>query len=298
VSIRTAVIAVAGFGTRFLPATKALPKEMLPILDRPAVQYLVEEAAAAGIDEVILVTRPGADIFEKHFSPAPNLESHLREQGKQEFLRRVQAAAALAKVTVIGQPAELPYGNGSPLLAAADHLRAGEPFVFMFGDDLVLSKTPCVQQLVDTFSKHQPAGIVAVQEVPRVETKNYGIVALEPGSDPPRMQSIVEKPKVEDAPSNLAQFGRFVFTPRIIELLQARLRDKRLGKDGELYLADAIADLCREDRVLVQRIEGTWHTTGDPLAMLKTSIAFALADPAYGESMREFLLDQASRLRQ
>ena len=288
-TIRTAVIAVAGFGTRFLPATKALPKEMIPILDRPAVQYLVEEAAASGIRDVILVTRPDAGVFAEHFQPSPRLESHLAEQGKVEYLRIVQAVAALANFKIIAQPPRLPYGNGSPLLAAAEHLPADEPFVFMFGDDLVLSKTPCVRQLVRTFGQHQPAAVVAVQEVPREQTKNYGIVKLRDGSGPPQMESIVEKPKVEEAPSNLAQFGRFIFTPRIIELLQARLREGRLGKDGELYLADAIADLCGEGQVLVQRIEGTWHTTGDPLTFLQTSIAFALAHPQYGGPFREFL---------
>lgn len=285
---RTAVIAVAGFGTRFLPATKALPKEMIPILDRPAVQYLVEEAAAAGIERVILVTRPGAEIFREHFSPAPRLEAHLLEQGKTEYWRRVRAVAELAEFTVIAQPSDLPYGNGSPLLAAADHV-GPEPFVFMFGDDLVLSRTSCVAQLAATFDRHQPAGVVAVQEVPREQTPNYGIVAVAPGSQPPRMAAIVEKPRVEEAPSNLAQFGRFIFKPRIIELLQARWREGRLGKDGELYLADAIGDLCRESDVLVQRIEGTWHTTGDPLTFLKTSVAYALDHAEYGRPFRDFL---------
>lgn len=287
--LRTAVIAVAGFGTRFLPASKAVPKEMLPILDRPAVQYLVEEAAASGIEHVILVTRPGASLFAEHFAPSPKLAAHLREQGKAEFERRVREVSTLAEIAIVAQSPDLPYGNGSPLLAAAEHLPAGEPFVFMFGDDLVQSRTPCVAQLAATFSRHQPAGVVAVQEVPREQTKNYGIVQLVAGSRPPQMASIVEKPRVEDAPSNLAQFGRFIFTPRIVELLEARRREGRLGKDGELYLADAIGDLCREDRVLVERIEGRWRTTGDPLACLQTSVAYALAHPEYGGPFREFL---------
>jgi len=183
----------------------------------------------------------------------------------------------------VRQARHLPYGNGTPLLAARRFL-GNEPFVYMFGDDMVLSDTPCVKQLADLYDRHRPAAVVAAQEVSQEETKRYGIVKLRPNTNPPEMDSIVEKPSPDRAPSRLAQFGRFILPPRVIELLEKTHLNR-----GELYLADAIDALCREGRVLVQRVEGTWHTMGDPLNFLKATVAYALRHPEVGKPFAEYL---------
>ena len=285
--ITKAVIAVAGYGTRFLPATKVLPKELIPLVDKPIVQYLVEEAVESGIEDIILVTRSGSGGIADHFDSTRELEVHLEAQGSQKYLDIVQAIPKLANFAFVRQARHLPYGNGTPLLAARRFLTAGEPFVYMFGDDLVLGEKPCVKQLIDTYTKYEPGAVVAVQEVPNEVTDRYGIVKLKPGVEPPEMESIIEKPKPAEAPSNLAQFGRFVLSPRVVEILETTA----LGKGNELYLTDAIDTLSKEQRVLVESVEGTWLTTGDPLNFLKATVAYALRHPEYGPGFTEFLRD-------
>lgn len=291
-TITKAIIAVAGYGTRLLPATKAVPKEMLPIVDRPCIQHLVEEAASSGITDVILVTRPGSEAIDQHFASSPALEAHLVEQGKVKLLETVKAVSSLANVTSVIQGADLPYGNGSPILAAKDHLTPGEGFVYMFGDDLVLSDVPAVKQLVDLYDAHDPAAVVAVQEVPDDMISAYGIVALKPGSDPMEMDSIIEKPSIEEAPSNLAQFGRFVLSYKTVEILE----QTAVGKGNELWLTDAIDKLSESNRVLVQKIDGTWYTTGDHYQLLIANIEYALADPTINEKLTAYLKAKASKL--
>lgn len=291
-TITKAVIAVAGYGTRLLPATKAVPKEMLPVVDRPCIQHLVEEAAKSGITDVILVTRPGSEAIDQHFAPSPALEAHLIEQGKDELLETVRAVSALANVTSVIQGADLPYGNGSPILAAKDHLTPGEGFVYMFGDDLVLSEVPAVKQLIDAYDAHNPSAVVAVQEVPDDMLSAYGIVAPKPGSDPMEMDSIIEKPSKEEAPSNLAQFGRFALSYKTVEILE----QTAVGKGNELWLTDAIDRLCAEGRVLVQKVDGTWYTTGDHYQLLVANIEYALADPSIKSKLSAYLKAKASSL--
>ena len=282
-TIKKAVIAVAGFGTRFLPATKNLPKELMPIVDKPVVQYLVEEAVESGIEDVILVVRPGSQGIADHFDSSRELEIHLQEQNKPDLLEAVQRLPKLANFAVVRQGRHLPYGNGTPLLAARRFL-GNEPFVYMFGDDMVLSQTHCVRQLIDVYNKHKPSAVIAAQEVTQEETKRYGIVKLKPGTSPPEMEALVEKPAPEKAPSRLAQFGRFILPPRVVELLETTALNR-----GELYLADAIDTLCREGRVLVHRVDGTWYTMGDPLNFLKATIAYALAHPTIGKDVAAYL---------
>jgi UTP--glucose-1-phosphate uridylyltransferase len=284
-TIRKAVIAVAGFGTRFLPATKVLPKELIPIVDRPIVQYLVEEAVASGIEDIILVTRPGSQGIADHFDSTRELEIHLQEQKKPELLKMIQDLPKMANFALVRQGKHLPYGNGTPLLAARRFLGKDEPFVFMFGDDLVLSDVPGCKQLIELYEKHQPSAVIAAQEVPREEVYKYGIVAVRPGTDPGEMASIVEKPQPEKAPSLLAQLGRFVLTPRIVEVLEKTA----LGKGNELYLTDALATVCKKDRVLVHQIQGQWLTTGDPLNFLKATVYYALKHHEVGVPFRDFL---------
>ena len=281
--VTKAVIAVAGFGTRFLPATKSVPKELLPIVDKPIIQYLVEEAVQSGIRDIILVTRPGAQAIADHFSSARELEIHLAEQGKTKYLEIVQAIAQMANIAVVSQGRHLPYGNGSPILAAKAFLDEGEPFIYMFGDDLVLSETPCVKQLIDTYQQGQPAGVIAFQEVPREEISRYAAANLRDGTM--EIVSLIEKAPAEEAASNLAQLGRFLLPWRIVELLEAM----EVGKGDELYLTYANNQLCRESKVLAHKIEGTWFTTGDPLRFLRATVEYALRHPEIAEDFAEYL---------
>jgi len=285
--IRKAVIAVAGFGTRFLPATKVLPKELIPIVDKPIVQYLVEEAVQSGIEDIIFVIRPGTQGIADHFDSTRELEIHLEAQNKPDLLKRVQDLPKMANFAVVRQSRHLPYGNGTPLLAASHFLDSNEPFVFMFGDDMVLSEDndPGCGQLMKLYDQHRPAAVIAAQEVPLEETKRYGIVAVKPGSDPAEMASIVEKPEPKKAPSRLAQLGRFVLTSRVVDVLKSTA----LGKGNELFLTDALATVCKQDRVLVHSIRGQWLTTGDPLNFLKATVHYALRHPEVGAPFAEFL---------
>ena len=280
VKIEKAVIALAGYGTRFLPAVKVVPKELLPIIDKPVVQYLVEEAVKAGIKDIILVTRSGTGLIADHFDTSRGLEVHLAEHNKQDELSKIQALPKMANFCQVRQGRHLPYGNGSPILAARDFL-GDEPFAYMFGDDVVLSEVPCLKQLIDVYVKHQPAAIVAFQEVPPSEIYRYGSARLRPGTEPKELEQLVEKVPADKAPSMLAQLGRFVLPSRIIEILERQ----EPGLGNELYLTDALDTLCREARVIAHPIEGDWYTTGDPLRLLIANIEYALRHPEMGQPL-------------
>jgi UTP--glucose-1-phosphate uridylyltransferase len=298
--IRKAVIAVAGFGTRFLPATKAVPKELLPIVDRPIVQYLVQELVDSGIRDIILVTRAGTQAIADHFDTNRELERHLVDNQMPGLLTEVQAVAQMANFAIVRQGQQLPYGNGSPLLAAKQFLDQGEPFVFLFGDDLVLSGTPCVRQLINVYTEYKPAGVIAFQEVSEKEICRYGAARLKAGTAPKEIAEIVEKPQAA-APSNLAQLGRFVLPWRTIEILEELAVQVQQGQADELYLTYAVNQLCRESRVLAHPIEGQWLTTGDPLRYLEACVEYALRDKTIGGDFAKFLstldLGQSSVVR-
>ena len=283
--ITKAIIAVAGYGTRFIPATKVQPKEMLPIVDMPVVQYLVEEAVASGITDIILVTRSGNQSLEDHFDSSRELELHLEAQGKTRELDEVQRIPDLANFIYVRQNKNLPYGNGTPLLSAKSLINPNEAVVYMFGDDVVKSETPCAKQLIDVYNKYQPAAVIAVQEVPSQEISRYGAAKLKPGTDRNELDTIVEKPSPADAPSNLAQLGRFVLSYKAIEVLE----NLTVGQGGELWLTDAIDRLAATDSVIVHPIEGKWFTTGDPLRFLMTTVEFALDREDIGPRFAEFL---------
>ena len=287
-TVKKAVLAVAGFGTRFLPATKAVAKELLPIVDKPIVQYLVEEIVQSGIRDIILVTRSGNHALADHFDSSRELEVHLEESGKLQLLECVQAIAQMANIAVVRQGRHLPHGNGTPLLAAQRYLDQGEPFVYLFGDDLVLSKTPCIRQLIDVYQQHAPDGVIAFQEVPDAEISRYAAAALQAGTDPGQVLSLVEKPAPETAASNLAQLGRFLLPWRTIEILE-EMSHRIEGKTEELYLTYANNQLCREGRVLAHVIEGKWLTTGDPLRYLKANVEYALRHKEIGRAFAEYL---------
>jgi UTP--glucose-1-phosphate uridylyltransferase len=286
--IRKAVIAAAGYGTRFLPATKDQPKEMLPIIDKPIVQYLVEEAVAGGIEDIILVTRSGQSTLENHFDSNFELEHRLEVNGKTEMLKKVQEVSKMANFIYVRQHKYLPYGNGTPLVTVKDLIAKDENFVYMFGDDLVLSENPCTKQLIDYSNKKKGAVTVAVQEVPKKEVKRYGIYKLAKGSKD-RVLSAVEKPDPESTPSRLAQFGRFILNHKIIDILQEMCEENKLGKDEELWLIDAIIQYAKDNPVYAARIEGKWMTTGDPLRYMKTQVRYALAREDLGKEFANFL---------
>lgn len=286
--IRKAVIAAAGYGTRFLPATKDQPKEMLPIIDKPIVQYLVEEAVEGGIEDIILVTRSGQSTLENHFDSNFELEHRLEANGKIELLKKVQEVSKMANFIYVRQHKYLPYGNGTPLVTVKDLIAKDENFVYMFGDDLVLSENPCTKQLIDYSNKKKGAVTVAVQEVPKSEVKRYGIYKLAKGSKD-RVLSAVEKPDPESAPSRLAQFGRFILNHKIIDILQEMCEENKLGKDEELWLIDAIIQYAKDNPVYAARIEGKWMTTGDPLRYMKTQVRYALARKDLGKEFASFL---------
>jgi UTP--glucose-1-phosphate uridylyltransferase len=279
--IRKAVIAVAGSGTRFLPATKAQPKEMLPIVDKPIVQYVVEEMVASGITDIILVTKWDKKSLEDHFDRSLELENSLISSGKEHVARMVRDISEMANFIYVRQKG--PYGNGTPVLSAASAI-GDEPFVFAWGDDLVLAKTPFTKRLIEEYDTTR-SPVIGVQEVPLEEVHRYGIVKLKPGTHD--MIDVVEKPKKEDAPSRLAQFGRMVLTPEIIQ----ELRDTPLGKGGELWITDAIKRyLTKGGRFRVSPVsDGVWLTTGDPLNYLKAVISYAVEREDIGPQLKDYL---------
>ena len=287
--IRKAIIPVAGYGTRFLPATKAQPKEMLPIVDKPTVQYVVEEIVAAGITDIIFVTRRGNHMLEDHFDSNIELERQLEAAGKNDKLKLVQDINHLAHFYYVRQTRDMPYGNGTPLLAARE-LIGDEPFIYVFPDDLVDSEVSATKQLVQTYEKlGSPAAIIGVQEMPDDVLHLYGVVKPKKGAKKiagaMRVESVVEKPARGTAPSNLAQFGRFVLTPDVIRALEKQ----PLGKDNELWLTDALMAVAKKKPVFAKPVDGTWYTTGDPLNYLKATIAFGLKHPKVGADFTEYL---------
>lgn len=279
--IKKAIVAVAGSGTRLLPATKSMPKEMLPIIDKPAIQIIVEELVEAGIEDIILVTKWDKKSLEDHFDHSWALETELEKSGKVEKLEQVRSIAEMANFVYVRQKG--PYGNGTPLLSAAS-LVDDEPFVYAFGDDLVKSEVSFTKQMVEEYEKYETP-IVGVQKVPESEVNRYGIVKLKEGTQ--EMESIVEKPSVEEAPSQLAQFGRFILDQNIIDAL----RETSVGKGNELWLTDAIERYLKDGgTVRVKEIEnGKWLTTGDPLNYLMATLEYAFDREDIKEKLRGYV---------
>ncbi len=266
--IRKAVIPAAGLGTRFLPATKAVPKELLPIVDTPTIQYIVAEAVAAGVRDVVLVCARGKDSIVDHFDIAPDLEAHLERTGKTALRKQMREIAHMANVVTVRQ--QEPLGLGHAVLCAKDVV-GDEPFVVMLGDDVIDAPVPGAKQLADCWERHG-LGTIALMQVPREETHLYGVAAGSPvDARTIRIDRIVEKPK-QDPPSNLAVIGRYVLPPEIFPILE-RVRP---GVGGEIQLTDALAVLARERGLLGYRFEGDRYDAGDRLGYLKANVAFAL----------------------
>ena len=285
--VRKAVFPAAGWGTRFLPATKAQPKEMLPLVDKPVIQYAVEEAVAASIEQVIIVTSSQKRAIEDHFDLNYELEHLLEEKGEIEKLRTVRHISDLAQVAYVRQKEQL--GLGHAVLMAKD-LIGHEPFAVILPDDVVISDRPCIGQLIHAYHEHH-GSVVAVTQVPHEDTGRYGVIAGEhvtDGSDRERtyrISQLVEKPAPEDAPSDLAVIGRYVLTPKIFDKLEQTQR----GAGGEIQLTDAIQALMDEQSVFGYAYEGKRYDAGTTMGWLQASVELALARPDMGGEFREYL---------
>lgn len=280
--VRKAIIPAAGLGTRFLPATKAMPKEMLPIVDKPTIQYIVEEAVASGIEDIIIVTGKGKRAIEDHFDNAPELESNLSEKGKYDILDKVQYSSNLANIHYIRQ--REPKGLGHAVWCARNFI-GDEPFAVLLGDDIVQSETPCLRQMIDQYEETF-SSVIGVQQVPENETHRYGII--EPLTQEGRryqVNNFVEKPAQGTAPSNLAIMGRYILTPEIFHFLE----NQEVGAGGEIQLTDAIQQLNQIQRVFAYDFEGTRYDVGEKIGFIKTTIEFALQDEELKPQVVEFL---------
>ncbi len=283
--IRKAIIPAAGLGTRFLPATKAMPKEMLPIVDKPTIQYIVEEAVESGIEEILIVTGKGKRAIEDHFDNSFELEQNLLQKRKFDLLHEVQKSSSLVDIHYIRQ--KEPKGLGHAIWCARKFI-GNEPFAVLLGDDIVSAETPCLKQMIDQYAGCR-ASVIGVQHVSDHEVSRYGIVDGEKMDE--RLYSVndlVEKPRMEEAPSNLAILGRYILTPRIFEILS----DQQPGAGGEIQLTDAIAELNRHESVYAFDFEGTRHDVGEKMGFIQTTIEFALQR----KDLRRGLLDYLSKV--
>jgi UTP--glucose-1-phosphate uridylyltransferase len=283
--VRKAIIPAAGLGTRFLPATKAMPKEMLPIVDKPTIQYIVEEAIESGIEDIIIVTGKGKRAIEDHFDHAFELEQNLFEKGKLDLLAKVERSSKLADIHYIRQ--KEPKGLGHAVNCAKKFI-GDEPFAVLLGDDIVQAEKPCLKQLIEKYEE-TTASIIGVQQVPEDQTHRYGII--EPVSNFNNLYGVknfVEKPKQGTAPSNLAIMGRYILTPEIFNYLD----EQETGAGGEIQLTDAIQKLNQYQRVFAYDFEGTRYDVGEKLGFIMTTIEFALKD----QDLRKQLLPEIERL--
>lgn len=285
--ITKAVIAAAGYGTRFIPATKNQPKEMLPIIDKPIIHYLVEEAVKSGIKDIILVTRSGQSSLEDYFDSNRELEYELQKSGKTKRLEAIKKIPKMANFIYVRQKSDLPYGNATPLLSVVPIIDKEESFVYMYGDDLTISTTPVIRQLIDVYKKQKPAAVMGVQEVTKKEVHKYGVVRYKKKANYKyEIEEACEKFSAEKAPSRMASFGRFVFSYQVIE----EALKTPPGKDNELWIIDILNSLAKKsEKVIAQPIEGEWHTTGDPLNYLKTSFKFALKRKDIKDDLSKYL---------
>ncbi len=280
--VRKAIIPAAGLGTRFLPATKAQPKEMLPIVDKPTIQYIIEEAVEAGIQDIIVVTGRNKRSIEDHFDRSIELELELERSGKQEMLDMVKEISEMANIHYIRQ--KEPRGLGHAILAA-QHFIGDEPFAVLLGDDVVISKQPCLGQMLDVFHEYQTS-ILGVQTVPHEVVNKYGIIAGKQVDDRVyKVQDMVEKPALEEAPSNVAVLGRYIITPEIFSFLETQ----DAGKGGEIQLTDALKRLAKEQAMYAYDFKGHRYDVGSKMGFLQANIEFALRDDTLKEEVKAYL---------
>jgi UTP--glucose-1-phosphate uridylyltransferase len=282
--VRKAIIPAAGLGTRFLPATKAMPKEMLPIVDKPTIQYIVEEAIASGIEDIIIVTGKGKRAIEDHFDFAHDLEQNLLDKGKTELLDKVRYSTNLADIHYIRQ--KEPKGLGHAIWCARNFI-GNEPFAVLLGDDIVQSDTPCLRQLMNIHERTR-SSVIGVKTVPDEETHRYGIVDhVTQDGRLYQVNHFVEKPRQGTAPSNLAIMGRYILTPEIFMFLE----NQQTGAGGEIQLTDAIAELNQIQRVFAYDFEGQRYDVGEKFGFVKTTIEFALQNDEIKDELLKYLTE-------
>ena len=291
--IRKAIIPAAGLGTRFLPATKAQPKEMLPIVDKPAIQYIVEEAIASGVEDIIIVTGKHKRAIEDHFDKSFELEHLLEDTGKRELLDMVQSISNLADIHYIRQ--KEPLGLGHAIWCARKFI-GNEPFAVLLGDDLIQSETPALKSMIELYEKHRTS-VIGALEVPMDEVDRYGIIspaatsadskAIGDGSTGGalKIQDLVEKPQPDKAPSNLAVIGRYIIEPEVFAILE----HSKPGKGGEIQLTDALRVINQQKQMIAYRLQGERYDIGDKFGYMKATVDFALHRPDLGDKVRDYL---------
>ena len=281
--VRKGVFPAAGLGTRFLPATKAQPKEMMPLVDKPTIQYVVEEAVASGLTDLVIVTGRGKRAIEDHFDAAFELEYYLNDRGKVDELAQIKTISEMASVCYVRQ--KEPLGLGHAILCARS-LVGEEPFAVFLGDDIIGSTpVPCMRQLLDVFERYD-GPVIAVERVPRERIHQYGVIAAKPlEGNVYQIMDLVEKPKAEEAPSDLAIIGRYVLTPDLFDLLAVTAPDRR----GEIQLTDALRRLRDRRPMYAVAFDGKRYDTGDKLGFLKATVEFALARPDLADEFRAYL---------
>jgi len=289
VRVRKAIIPAAGLGTRFLPATKAQPKEMLPIVDKPTIQYIVEEAIESGIEDIMIVTGRGKRAIEDHFDKSYELEEELRKKGNQDMLNLVKDISNLVNIHYIRQ--KEPKGLGDAINCAKTFI-GNEPFAVLLGDDIVDSKVPCLEQLIRAHERYKTT-IIGVQRVSPSEVSQYGIVSGEKIEDRLyKIDDMVEKPDVDKAPSNIAILGRYIITPEIFKYLETA----KPGKNGEIQLTDALKRLMSEEAMYAYEFEGTRYDVGNKVGFLRATIEFALKREDLKDEFSEYLKHIVSSL--
>ncbi|MFD1780008.1 UTP--glucose-1-phosphate uridylyltransferase GalU [Fredinandcohnia salidurans] len=289
--VRKAIIPAAGLGTRFLPATKAQPKEMLPIVDKPTIQYIVEEAIESGIEDIIIVTGRGKRSIEDHFDKAYELEDTLAKKEKYDLLQQVQAVANFANIHYIRQ--KEPKGLGHAIFCASRFI-GNEPFAVLLGDDIVQSETPTLKQLIDIYDAYQTP-VIGVQPVEESDVSKYGIIQIKHQLSDKlfELSSLVEKPSVKEAPSNYAIMGRYVLTPEIFSILE----NQKPGKGEEIQLTDAINRLNDLEKVLALHFEGKRYDIGDKLSFIQATIEIALSRKEFSEELKDYLIELTKTFR-
>ncbi|MBC5625034.1 UTP--glucose-1-phosphate uridylyltransferase GalU [Clostridium sp. NSJ-49] len=281
--IRKAIIPAAGLGTRFLPATKAQPKEMLPIVDKPTLQYIIEECVASGIEEILIITGRNKKSIEDHFDRSVELEMELEKSGKQEMLQMVREISDMVNIHFIRQ--KEPRGLGHAILCAKTFV-GNEPFAVLLGDDVVYNdEKPCLKQLIDCYGEYKTS-VLGVQTVDPNDVNKYGIVGgIHIEDRVYKVKNLVEKPAVEEAPSNVAILGRYIITPRIFEILE----ETKPGKGGEIQLTDALLQLVKEEAMYAYDFEGRRYDVGDKLGFLQATVEYALRKPELRDGFIEYL---------
>jgi len=280
--IRKAVVTAAGWGTRFLPATKAQPKEMLPLVDKPIIQYVIEEAVASGIKHVIIVTAIGKRAIEDHFDRSFELEHIVEKKGNGELLRKLQNISELADICYIRQKEQLGLGHA---ILVTKELIGDEPFAVFLPDDLIQARVPAMKQMIEVYNRYQNS-VIAVEPVAKEDTKAYGIIKPKQVEDRVyQVLNLVEKPAPKEAPSNLGIVGRYILTPEIFRMLEKTAP----GKGGEIQLTDGLRLLLEKQPIFAYQFEGIRYDTGTPLGFLKASVEFALNRPDIGAKFREYL---------